>query len=630
MSFPASSSLLSRSRTPARPFSTAPVRRLPYLSALDGLRAVAVIAVMIYHADAGWLPGGYLGVEVFFTISGYLITALLITEFERTGSVDLIDFWKRRARRLLPALGVLLVGVAVLSLFTARDALGNLTGQAAAALAYVTNWSLILTEQSYFESFGRPPLLQHLWSLAIEEQFYLAFPPLFILGRRLLGRRMSMAAVAVGIVASTALMWALFEPNVDPSRLYYGTDTRAAGILVGVLLAMVWRPWASLGVGSVRTAAIPDLLGVVGIVVLLSQFVLLSAYDERLYQGGFLLVAIATAAVIGSIVTPGSFLSVPLSWTVLRWIGARSYGLYLWHWPLFMVLRPGVDTVVGDPWLTLVRLGATVAIAELSFIYVEQPIREGRFIQQFRDFKRAAPERPALRRGTAIVIASVIAMAAVGNVQLPVDRAIAATQPPQEPGPAGSAELPEGQVALIPSPTVSLLPSGPSPSGDADESPGNATLEERYDTIYVYGDSVMVGASDAFEGLATNVVLDARIGRQWHELVSDERQPGPDDAVVIHLGSNGATNTQTIDQVLDHFSDAGRVVLVNVRVPRPWESAVNRHLSGATGRWPNTRLADWNGASDATPAYFDGDGVHVSDSGARALASVVTFGLTAP
>ncbi|MGI9015583.1 MAG: acyltransferase family protein [Euzebya sp.] len=607
-------------------FSMGPVRRLPYLPALDGLRALAVVAVMIYHADEAWLQGGYLGVEVFFTISGYLITALLITEYERTGSIDLISFWKRRARRLLPALGVLLGGVAVLALFTARDALANLSGQATAAMAYVMNWSLIFTEQSYFESFGRPPLLQHLWSLAIEEQFYLAFPLLFLAGRRLTGRRVTLAMTVIGVAASVALMWRLFDPAADPSRIYYGTDTRAAGLLVGVALAMVWRPWITLGVGPVKTAALPDLVGLLGLGVLASQFVLLGAYDARLYHGGFLIVSLATAAVIGAVVTPGSFLAMPLSWNVLRWIGARSYGLYLWHWPLFMVLRPGVDTIVGDPWLTLVRLGATVAVAEISYTYIEQPIRQGRFMEQLRSLKRAVPEQAALKRGSAVALMSVVAMVAVGNAQLPVDQAVAA---PTEPGNAAK-PVQLRRAPVQPGPDVALVPSDQPPAEQGPPASATAeSLEQRYDQIYVYGDSVIVGAVEQFQALAGNVVVDARIGRQWHELVDDDRKPGPDDAVVIHLGSNGATNTKTIDEVLSHFEEAGRVVLVNVRVPRPWESTVNRALSGATGRWPNTVLVDWNGASDGVPGYFGGDGVHVSPRGAQALVSVVVAGLNA-
>ena len=436
------------------------------MPALDGLRALAVMAVIVYHADAAWLPGGYLGVEVFFAISGYLITALLITEFDRTDRIDFVDFWKRRAKRLLPALGVLLIGVALLAMFTARDALGSLWGQSVAASTYVMNWSLIATEQSYFESFGRPPLLQHLWSLAIEEQFYLLMPTLFLAGRRLLGRRITLGVVLAGIVASVALMWTGFDPTVDPSRLYYGTDTRAAGILVGVAMAMVWRPWVAGGplTERLRASAWPDIAGVVGLLVIGHQLWTLGAYDARLYRGGFLLIAIATVAVVAAVANPGSLVAVPLSAKPLRWIGQRSYGLYLWHWPVFMVLRPGVDTIVSEPWLT---------------VLLEMP----------------------------------------------------------------------------------------------------------------------------------------------------EVDPGPDDAVVIHLGNNGAVTTDTLDAVLERFADAGRVVLVTVRVPRPWESQVNRALSGATGRYPNTVLADWQGASDGTPNWFGGDGVHLTQSGAKALRDTIAYAL---
>ncbi|HUG86850.1 MAG TPA: acyltransferase family protein, partial [Euzebya sp.] len=511
------------------------MRGLPYLPALDGLRAIGVLAVIAYHADEGWLQGGYLGVEVFFTISGYLITALLITEYERTGAVDLRRFWERRARRLLPALGVLLAGVSVLALFTARDALGDLTGQATAALAYVMNWSLILTEQSYFESFGRPPLLQHLWSLAIEEQFYLLFPVLFVAARRLLGRRAMLPLVVLGIAASTTAMWTAYDPTADPSRLYYGTDTRAAGILVGVALAMLWRPWSGVGSTSLRTAAIPDVLGTVGLVVLLGQFLVLGAYEPRLYQGGFLLVAVATAAVVGAIVTPGSFLAMPLSWRGLRWVGTRSYSLYLWHWPLFMVMRPGVDTVVGDPWLTMVRLGATAVLAEISYTYIEQPIREGRFAEQLRSLRRAAPEQAALRRGAVVMASSVIAMVAVGNVQLPVDDALAATRSGQG-APVQAAGSGGGEVIEIRPIARDGMPQGAAGGKDAEDGatagrPGDPATAD-FERIMVFGDAVAVGAIEALEALGPDVEVDARIGRQWQELVEDDRAPGPEDAVV--------------------------------------------------------------------------------------------------
>lgn len=625
--------ILPRTASPLS-FSVGPVRRLPYMPALDGLRAIAVVAVMIYHADEAWLPGGYLGVEVFFAISGYLITALLISEFDRYDRIDFIAFWKRRARRLLPALGVLLVGVALLAVFTARDALGNLWGQSMAALGYVMNWSLIATEQSYFESFGRPPLLQHLWSLAIEEQFYLVMPALFVAGRRLLGRRLTLVAVLVGAAASTWAMWSRFDPLSDPSRLYYGTDTRAAGILVGVALAMVWRPWAAgpAWAERLRSSPVPDLVGLACLGVLLTQLFTLGAYDARLYRGGFLLVAILTLGIVAAVSSPGSLLSVPLSVRPLRWIGLRSYGLYLWHWPVFMVLRPGVDTIVGDPWLTLLRIGATVALAELSYTYIEVPIRQGRFTQQLSGLLRSAPEVPAMRRAMAVLAVSGVAVVAIGNVQL--TRSSAAAEPRDMPT--------EAQLALrtIPKPIGGLgdpidLADAATPSEPREEPTEEPTREPagpapEFERVFIVGDSVMVGAE---EQLATidGAVVDAQIGRQWHEVVDLEGvDPGPKDAVVIHLGNNGAATTATIDAVLDHMSHAARVVLVNVRVPRPWESTVNSSLAGATGRWPNTVLADWHGAADGTPAYFGGDGVHLNGRGAQALVDTITYALNLP
>ncbi|MBX6342689.1 MAG: acyltransferase, partial [Thermomicrobiaceae bacterium] len=378
---------------------------LPYLPGLDGLRALAVAAVLLYHLEVGWLRGGFLGVEVFFVLSGYLITSLLLAEWRRARAIDLKAFWLRRARRLLPALYLLLIGTLAYAIAFLPDELARLRRDALAAFAYVTNWYLIFGHTSYFEAIGRPSLLQHLWSLAVEEQFYLLWPPLFlVLMRR--GRRWALAACLAGALASTALMAALFDPGVDPSRLYYGTDTRAAELLLGAALAFVWDP-VRLGDpararGRLRRwlAAAPhaalalDGAAAVALLALVGLFHALGEIEPRLYRGGFAVVALVTLVLIAATAHPRARWAPRLiGCRPLRWVGQRSYGIYLWHWPVFMVTRPGLDVPLAGLPLLALRLAVTVGLAEASYRWVETPFRRGAVGRAWRAWREAEGPR---------------------------------------------------------------------------------------------------------------------------------------------------------------------------------------------------------------------------------------------
>ena len=297
--------------------------RLPYLPVLDGLRALAVTAVLLYHADLRWIPGGFLGVDVFFVLSGYLITSLVLAEWRHRGSIDLKTFWLRRARRLLPALYVLLVVTLTFAVVFLPGEVAELRGDVLAAFGYVTNWYLIFQHQSYFEAVGRPSLLQHLWSLAVEEQFYLLWPLVLAVGlgvgaTRWRYRRMMYLALGVA-TASAALMALLYRPDVDPSRVYYGTDTRATGLLCGAALAFLWVPerladkgYLSRILSTTRFRRLwgwiaPALLDVAGIATLgaLVVFCLsLGEFQPFLYRGGLATVALTTTALIAVVAHP--------------------------------------------------------------------------------------------------------------------------------------------------------------------------------------------------------------------------------------------------------------------------------------------------------------------------------------
>ena len=377
-----------------------------YMPGLDGLRALSVIAVLLYHARMPWLPGGFLGVEVFFVISGYLITLLLTQEFGRSTTISLRRFWTRRARRLLAAVYTLLAVVSTAVLLFYREDADQLAGQVWAALTYVTNWFLIVSEQSYFALIERPPVFQHLWSLAIEEQFYLLWPILLLAMLRLFrGRPGPIAGIAaLGAVASLVWMALLFEPAMDPSRAYYGTDSRASGLLLGAALAMVWKPnHRFAGDPGVKTVSL-DLVGMAAVAVVIGCFATMRETDTFLYRGGFAVVSVASCVAIMATVHTGTVLGQHvLAHPVLTWIGVRSYSLYLWHWPIFVYTRPEIDQPLTLYPTLVLRLALTVIAAELSYRYVEVPIRNGAFARWRR---RLARRQGARRRTGPIVLAS--------------------------------------------------------------------------------------------------------------------------------------------------------------------------------------------------------------------------------
>ncbi|HYC81770.1 MAG TPA: acyltransferase, partial [Solirubrobacterales bacterium] len=351
-------------------------KRFPYLPGIDAMRALAVLAVFGYHAGVGWTPGGFLGVDVFFVISGYLITSLLLRSFQRGGHIELGRFWLRRAQRLLPAVAVLIAVSIVLGAIFEPGRMDALRGDALASLFYFANWHFVLGHESYFEQFGRPSLFTHLWSLSVEEQFYLFWPLLFAAGMKLFGRGRLLLGVLAGALASVALAWLLFDPGGDASRVYYGTDTHAVGLLAGVALALVWSPIALRRHPSgPLVGPILDAVGVLALGYVVLSFLHFHDYDLALWHGGYLWLAIATALLLAAVAHPAARLGAVLGQKPLLWLGLRSYSFYLWHWPVLVLTRPGIDVELPRGILIPLQLLATLAIADLSYRYVELPFR---------------------------------------------------------------------------------------------------------------------------------------------------------------------------------------------------------------------------------------------------------------
>ncbi|AKU16772.1 hypothetical protein VV02_14330 [Luteipulveratus mongoliensis] len=351
-----------------------------YRPALDGLRAVSVVTIMLFHVPVAWVHGGYWSVNVFFVVSGYLITGLLLKEHSKWGNIDLVGFYLRRARRLLPALLVMLVGVSLLApRIMGSQTPGTIRGDGIAALFYVANWRMIITGQSYFEQFGAPSPFRHTWTLAIEEQYYLLFPLLLLLLLRIFRQRRSWGPVlvvgALGLLSALVMSW-VNKPG-DPSRVYYGTDARMQDILVGAVLALVLHR-----MGKARVAALAQHRGVLAVLGWVTAAGTLAAFlwlpaDGWVFSGGFLLFDVMFVFLVLSVeLAPTTSIARIISTPVLAWVGKLSYGLYLWHWPIFIFLSPDrVD--LGTVPLMALRFAVTFAVATASFYLVEDPIRRG-------------------------------------------------------------------------------------------------------------------------------------------------------------------------------------------------------------------------------------------------------------
>ncbi len=610
---------------------------LPRLPGLDGLRAVAVAAVVLYHGGAGWLPGGFLGVDVFFVLSGFLITSLLLVELECSGRVSFLVFYARRARRLLPALLVTLALCALLAATVANDVATGYRRDLPGVLLYVANWQSILTQASYFEFIGRPGLLQHLWSLAVEEQFYLMWPVVAVLLFRWRGARLVGWVALGGALLSTALLvaggvaWRM-PVAADPSRLYFGTDTHTMGILLGAALAVLWRPGrtrAHLARGPQAVIGGAGLLALLGLVVCFAR---LGEYSTFLYRGGFLVVAALSAVVVAAASHRGAVFGRVLGIRPLRWIGLRSYGIYLLHWPLFVVTRPGTDIPLAGAPATVLRIAVLLALAELSYRYVELPVRRGAL-------GRAVRRLPDLRPHTPGVWTSVAATAVAVVVVFTGARVLTATTPVAASGASGAvgeaAADPASGVLPWPGPDIAFL------SGLARGEPWavdeRARRSGRHEPIVsAFGDSVLLGAAGALQKEGLLLDLHAKVGSQAEavgELISSRMAAGKlHDRVILHIGDNGIVSRTELTGMLDELSRVGHVAITTVRVPRPWMAPNNALIRQVAASRANVRLVDWAELSQGHPTYLTSDGVHLTAAGARVYADAMreALGLSRP
>jgi peptidoglycan/LPS O-acetylase OafA/YrhL len=579
-----------------------PVANAPHISyrpGLDGLRALAVLGVFVYHARIDWLPGGFLGVDLFFVLSGYLITSLLLVEWEARNRIDLRRFWLRRARRLLPALVVVVLAALILSAIFARNDLAHTRSDAISSLLYYTNWHLILANHSYFVRMGSPSLLQHLWSLAVEEQFYLIWPLVLVPCLVLIGRRRLPMLVIVGIAASAALMWILYNPYSDPSRVYYGTDTRAFLLLMGILLALVW-PW----IERLRLALpLLEFLGIAALIGTVLLFLRMQDFSPTLYQGGDLAAAFCFVVLIAAVAHPKTGIGQALGIAPLRWVGERSYGIYLWHLPIVILLlgvnaRPSFGMVLATAALV-------VTAAELSFRFVEQPIRTG-------GLQRWLGQHPRRRR-LELIAGAAAALVAAFVVLFLVPKALNPVHLYASPSPAKAATKPSPPITLPRPPLTTTQPvvvkKHALPTG----------------RMLALGDSVMLGCSRQLKAaLQHRVHIDATVGRQIDDTIKDLNRLRKHDrlpkTIVIQVGNNGPLWSRDLVKLRRALRGIPDVVVVNVRNNTSWQDESNLALVNWLHGWAAAHLADWYGNSTTKMLS---DGTHPWPYGCTIYARVI-------
>jgi peptidoglycan/LPS O-acetylase OafA/YrhL len=555
---------------------------LAYRPGLDGLRAIAVAGVFLYHSRIDWLPGGFLGVDLFFVLSGYLITSLLLVEWEAHNRIDLRRFWLRRARRLLPALVVVVLAALVLAAVFARDDLARTRGDAISSLLYYTNWHEIIANHSYFNLMGRPSLLQHLWSLAVEEQFYVIWPLLLVPGLVFLGRKRLPLLVVAGIAGSATLMWLLYKPT-DPTRVWNGTDTRAFLLLMGIFLALVWPYVERLR----RALPLLELLGVAALVATVLLFRQMHDYDPTLWQGGDLAAAFCFMVLIAAVAHPGTGLGEALGVQPLRWIGERSYGIYLWHWPVVELMRPGVDISWTGPGVVVAQAAIVLAAAELSYRFVEQPIRTG-------SLQRRLAQRPRRLR-LELVGAGAMSLVAAFAVLFVIPKAVNPI--------TGYVNPPKVRAATKPTQTVTNPPSHPATQHGGRS---GSTPQQQHalppGRILALGDSVMLDCERPLRAaLNHRARIDAKVGRQIadtiDELNSLRKHHQLPKTVVIQIGNNGPLWYHDLVDLRHALRGIPNIVFVNVRNATSWQDESNHALSQWLRGWRAAHLADWYGHS---------------------------------
>jgi peptidoglycan/LPS O-acetylase OafA/YrhL len=575
-------------------------RGIRYIPAIDGLRAVAVIAVILYHLGFDWIPGGFLGVDLFFVISGYVITRLILDSIQRSGGLDLRAFYIARLRRLLPPLVFMIITTTVVVGLWAPDTMRRFLSDTPFALFGGMNWWLVFRHVDYFEAIGRPPLLQHTWSLGVEAQFYLVWPLILLLVLRYFGKnKIPSAALLIAAFSGIALLVVSFQLDAanasQVSHVYFGTDTHSIGLFLGAALAVRWIPQNLQETVSRKAQDFIDGIGVIGFLGILSAFLFIDENDPTLYKLAFPLAGICGCAILTSIVHPASRFAPILSSKVFVWIGERSYAIYLWHWVVFQVTRPEFDLEGSDWALYALRVLIVFALADISLRLVELPVRTGLIDYWFKGMKYRT-KRVQLRQKAAVVL---IMLSIAGLTTSIATTAIA----------EGDRQLAQIKEQL--QPNIEL--------------PTN-TAQVKDGQLWVTGDSVILGIRFELDSRQKIGLMNARVGRQASELLEviiNDKVNMPNSTVVLNLGNNNKLTESQVDSIFKELKDQPRVVVVNTAVPRAWRDENNALIAQYAAIY-GAAVVDWASISDGRSDYFAPDGVHLVPAGVRAYVDAIS------
>jgi peptidoglycan/LPS O-acetylase OafA/YrhL len=569
-----------------------------HISSIDGLRAIAVTAVVLYHLGISWIPGGFLGVDLFFVISGYVITRLILDSINQSSALDLRAFYAARLRRIYPGFLFMVISTIIFIGVWAPEAIKRFLSDLPYALSGTLNWALVARHQDYFETIGRAPLLQHTWSLAVELQFYLIWPIILLTILKYFGKKnIARIALIIAIISGTTLFLVSLQldqaNSAQVSHIYFGTDTHSLGLFLGSALAVSWIP-QNLSANITRRAQdVIDGIGVVGLLGLISTFLFIDESNASLYRIAFPLAGIFGCLVIISLVHPASRFAPIISSPPFRWIGQRSYGIYIWHWVIFQVTRPSVD-LSGQTWaLYLARVLLVLALADISLRWVEIPFRQGHVQTWFRGMKYRSP-KARVRQQLSVLVSIIAVLTVTSSISI-------------------SAINKSNQISQVINEELT----------DQEESPVDLSSTTG---LWVTGDSVILGIRSKLENKEHISLVNARVGRQAPELLAVmqvDQSSVPSSPVIFNLGNNNALSEQTVAEIFEVIKNQPQIIVVNTAVPRPWRDSNNAIISKVAARYENVKLVDWDRISKDRPELFAPDGVHLSPVGSDVYVDLV-------
>ena len=609
-----------------------------YLPSIDSLRALAVLAVIIYHVDVNYLPGGFLGVDLFFVLSGYLISSLIIKEYRKTGSLNLYNFYIRRARRLLPAVYFMItVGLVVMVLFN-EVLLRKSHLDAIFGYIYSSNWWYIFHKLDYFDSFGAQSPFKHLWSLAIEEQFYMIFPLLFLLVN---GKKKSKDGtyklnknflyVVLGLILVSLIAHILLFDINNISRIYFGTDTRAFSLLVGVVGAILYPMERLHAKVTLQQNMVYSVVSLVSIATLITVMIYTSEYNTLLYRGGFLLVAILGLIVIISSGKQHTLMSRLLSFKPVVFIGKISYSLYLWHFPVLVLTTPVSE--IGNPniFFVILRIVLTFAVAIVSYVFVETPIRKLGFKNYINVIFKKLKKRPGKSRKVyagIVGLVSVLFLMGIFGKSVPfISTAFVKEMESNK----------ETQFVNNGNNKDSNQEKSSDSNKDNKDNKDNKedkkNSDKKYSSVLVMGDSLTVDIGEKFQGLYPGAVIDGKIGRQLYVAVEEAKSyskyNNENSAIIFQLGTNGPFTESQIEELVKEF-DKADIYFVNIKVPRAWEKTVNAALKETQEKHSNVKIIDWYSVANSSKDLFEPDRVHLNQTGIAEMVTLIEKNLKRP